>query len=87
MKRLCVKDKKFVFQELHNAMTEQYGIPIWVSYGVFALSTIVVGLLLGMVSTRHIHDIKSTWKHLLSCEKNQTCFDANICHARMSISV
>ena len=31
-------------------MTETYGIPTWVSYGLFALATIAAGLLLGIVS-------------------------------------
>ncbi len=32
-------------------MTEEYGIPVWGSYTIFAIATIIVGLILGLVST------------------------------------
>jgi hypothetical protein len=33
-------------------MTEEYGIPVWGSYIMFAVFTIVMGLLFGLVSKR-----------------------------------
>ncbi len=35
-------------------MTEQYGIPTWASYAIFAISTIAVGLLFGIVSRFYV---------------------------------
>ncbi|XP_067242773.1 thioredoxin-related transmembrane protein 1 [Chanodichthys erythropterus] len=33
----------------HNYLTEQLGVPVWGSYGIFALATLVSGLALGLV--------------------------------------
>ena len=41
-----------MLQNVHTSMTEEYGIPVWGSYGIFAVATIIVGLLLGVVSGR-----------------------------------
>ena len=30
-------------------MTEEFGIPVWGSYTIFALATILAGLILGLV--------------------------------------
>ena len=40
-----------VFQAFYTLMTEEYGIPEWGCYVIFAVLTIIVGLLLGLVST------------------------------------
>ncbi|TRY90462.1 hypothetical protein DNTS_015624 [Danionella cerebrum] len=33
----------------HNYLTEQMGVPVWGSYGIFALATLLSGLILGLV--------------------------------------
>ncbi|XP_077092614.1 thioredoxin-related transmembrane protein 1 [Siphateles boraxobius] len=33
----------------HNYLTEQLGVPVWGSYGIFALATLISGLTLGLV--------------------------------------
>ena len=38
-----------VLRNLHSTITEEYGLPSWMSYVLFALATIVVGALLGLV--------------------------------------
>ena len=45
----------FNLQDLHNSMTTEFGIPVWGSYVIFALATILVGLLLGLVSIGFVH--------------------------------
>ena len=42
-------------------MTEQFGIPVWGSYLIFAVATIVVGLLLGLVSEAKSQAKLCTW--------------------------
>jgi len=37
------------FQSVHTYLMETYGLPIWGSYIIFALFTIVLGALLGLV--------------------------------------
>jgi len=34
---------------MHASMTEDYGIPVWGSYLIFAIATIILGLLIGLV--------------------------------------
>jgi len=46
---------------MHASMTDDYGIPVWGSYLIFAIVTIVLGLLLGLVSKKNhllIYDIR-----------------------------
>lgn len=38
-----------MFQELNNTLSEQYGLPTWVSYGLFAIVTIILGALVGLI--------------------------------------
>jgi hypothetical protein len=45
--RLCVI---FLFQAVHNKLMEDYGMPTWGSYLIFAVATIIIGALLGLVS-------------------------------------
>ncbi|XP_052429395.1 thioredoxin-related transmembrane protein 1 [Carassius gibelio] len=33
----------------HNYLTEQLGVPVWGSYGIFALATLISGLVLGLI--------------------------------------
>ncbi|XP_016364110.1 thioredoxin-related transmembrane protein 1-like [Sinocyclocheilus rhinocerous] len=33
----------------HNYLTEQLGVPVWCSYGIFALATLISGLVLGLI--------------------------------------
>jgi len=35
---------------MHASMTDDYGIPVWGSYLIFAVATIILGLLIGLVS-------------------------------------
>ena len=37
-------------------MTETYGFPVWVTYALCGLTTILVGLALGMVSNKPFQD-------------------------------
>jgi len=37
---------------MHASMTDDYGIPVWGSYLIFAIATIIFGLLIGLVSLR-----------------------------------
>jgi hypothetical protein len=39
------------FQTVHTYLMETYGLPIWGSYIIFALFTIVLGALLGLVNS------------------------------------
>ena len=39
-----------VLQAFYNLMTEQYGIPEWGCYVIFAIMTILLGLFIGLVS-------------------------------------
>lgn len=48
-----------MFQHCHNYLTEQLGVPVWGSYGIFALATLFSGLALGLVS--------------MSCQIRQKC--------------
>jgi len=51
----------FLTQDMHASMTDDYGIPVWGSYLIFAIVTIVLGLLLGLVSKKNhllIYDIR-----------------------------
>lgn len=41
-----------VLRSVHSVLVEDYGLPTWGSYLVFALATIFVGALLGLVSIR-----------------------------------
>lgn len=43
-------DLYIMLQAFYTLMTEEYGIPEWGCYVIFALLTIVTGLLLGLVS-------------------------------------
>ncbi|XP_045464763.1 thioredoxin-related transmembrane protein 1-like isoform X1 [Harmonia axyridis] len=36
-------------QDLHNKMTEDFGLPTWGSYLIFAIATILMGAILGLV--------------------------------------
>lgn len=38
---------------VHNRLVQDYGIPYWGSYILFALATILLGALLGLVSILH----------------------------------
>lgn len=38
----------FIIQELTNVVNEQYGFPMWVTYGIFAIGTVLLGALLGL---------------------------------------
>jgi hypothetical protein len=39
-----------LFQAVHNKLMEEYGLPTWGSYLIFAIATIIIGALLGLVS-------------------------------------
>ncbi|XP_005991148.1 thioredoxin-related transmembrane protein 4 [Latimeria chalumnae] len=36
-------------RQIHNYLTETVGLPVWGSYAVFALSTLLMGLILGLI--------------------------------------
>lgn len=36
-------------RDMHASMTDDYGIPVWGSYLIFAIATIILGLLIGLV--------------------------------------
>lgn len=38
-----------VLRNVHSTLTEEYGLPSWMSYVLFALATIVAGAMLGLV--------------------------------------
>lgn len=40
----------FSLQDIYNMMTKDYGIPEWACYVIFAIATILLGLILGLVS-------------------------------------
>ena len=39
-----------LLQDLHELLTVTYGLPVWASYIIFGVSTVLVGILLGVVS-------------------------------------
>ena len=43
-----------VLRNAHTTITEEYGYPPWVSYAAFGLATILLGAILGLVSTRFV---------------------------------
>ena len=40
----------FFCQDVHELLTVTYGLPVWASYTIFGVATVLTGLLLGMVS-------------------------------------
>jgi hypothetical protein len=36
-------------KELNNTLSESYGLPTWVSYGLFAVATIILGAVVGLI--------------------------------------
>lgn len=40
----------YFFQGVHNNLTEDFGLPIWASYLIFAMTTVILGAILGIVS-------------------------------------
>lgn len=55
---VCIKKEIFKseqrstisLQDIYNMMTKEYGIPEWACYVIFAIATILLGLILGLVS-------------------------------------
>ncbi len=45
----CDNFEIFLPQELNSTLSEQYGLPTWVSYGLFAIVTIICGALVGLI--------------------------------------
>ena len=41
-----------VLRNVHTLITEEYGYPYWVSYAMFGVATIMLGAILGLVSTQ-----------------------------------
>ena len=39
-----------LLQDLHELLTVTYGLPVWASYTIFGVSTVLIGILLGVVS-------------------------------------
>ena len=37
-------------QDTHELLTVTYGLPVWASYAIFGVLTVLVGILLGVVS-------------------------------------
>ena len=49
-----------VLRSVHSKLVEVYGLPTWGSYLVFALATILVGALLGLVGFKvryHLNEV------------------------------
>ncbi|MCL4136558.1 UNVERIFIED_CONTAM: hypothetical protein GTU68_065919 [Idotea baltica] len=42
-----------VLRGVHTALVEEYGFPTWASYLVFAIATIFIGAMLGLVSSAY----------------------------------
>ena len=42
-----------VLRTLHSQLMDHYGLPVWGSYLIFAVATILVGALLGLVSQQY----------------------------------
>lgn len=55
-----------VLRSVHSVLVEEYGLPTWGSYLVFALATILVGALLGLVSSGQLQQIKGNIKVKIS---------------------
>ena len=39
-----------LLQDVHELLTVTYGLPVWASYTIFGVSTVLLGILLGVVS-------------------------------------
>ena len=39
----------FLRQNVHTSLTEEYGVPVWGSYLLFILGTVIIGALLGLI--------------------------------------
>jgi hypothetical protein len=67
----------WIFQAFYTLMTDEYGIPEWGCYVIFALLTIVTGLLLGLVSIPYIN-LLCPWIFIMDC----SCFQLRMpsCH-------
>ena len=46
LSRICLS----LSQDLHELLTVTYGLPVWASYTIFGVSTVLIGILLGVVS-------------------------------------
>ena len=44
-----------LLRSVHTTIVNEMGWPSWISYVIFAVSTIVMGALLGLVSAQNIH--------------------------------
>ena len=51
-------------QDLHELLTVTYGLPVWASYTIFGVSTVLIGILLGVVSFYDPSQILSTHEEL-----------------------
>lgn len=38
-----------VLRNVHTSLTEEYGVPVWSSYQLFVLGTVIIGALLGLM--------------------------------------
>lgn len=45
----------FCFQEVHIILLERYSLPTWGSYLIFALATILLGSIIGLVLIFYVH--------------------------------
>lgn len=43
-----------MFQQIHYQLTEDFGLPSWGSYLIFAFVTIILGALLGLVNINQL---------------------------------
>ena len=39
-----------LLQDVHELLTVTYGLPVWASYTIFGVTTVLLGILLGVVS-------------------------------------
>lgn len=70
------------FQIIHNKLLEEIGLPTWGSYLIFAVATIILGAVLGLVSniffcTKYIrkYTYKQQMEHYLYLHTAHCVFD------------
>lgn len=66
LSRICLS----LLQDVHELLTVTYGLPVWASYTIFGVSTVLLGILLGVVS---FYEPSQIWLHLKNLSISNKC--------------
>lgn len=59
-----------LLQDVHELLTVTYGLPVWASYTIFGVTTVLLGILLGVVS---FYEPSQVWLHLKNLSISNKC--------------